>query len=159
MPGGRATPTGAQWAVLVAVAGLAFAVDVATKHLVTEQVALGELRRIAGPLVITHVHNAGIAFGLLGDSTRLMVGAGCVIIIVVIGVFGSSNRGIAAAVGFGLIVGGACGNVIDRARYGYVTDFLATRPWPSANLADVFIILGVLMLLAGTFRRGTRLLT
>ena len=46
-----------------------------------------------------------------------------------------------------LLVGGALGNLADRARDGAVTDFIDLSLWPTFNLADVAIVLGVLLLL------------
>ncbi len=56
--------------------------------------------------------------------------------------------------GFGLIVGGAVGNLIDRISLGYVVDFLdvglsATVRWPAFNVADVAVVVGVALLIFG----------
>ena len=50
-------------------------------------------------------------------------------------------------VALGLVIGGSTSNLLDRVRLGYVTDFLDLRWWPSFNLADSFIVIGVLVLL------------
>ena len=47
----------------------------------------------------------------------------------------------------GLVIGGSVSNLLDRVRLGYVTDFLDLRYWPAFNLADSFIVIGVLVLL------------
>ena len=56
------------------------------------------------------------------------------------------------AVGLGLVIGGALGNVVDRIRYGAVVDFLdfhiAGYHWPAFNLADTAICIGAAVLLA-----------
>ena len=46
------------------------------------------------------------------------------------------------------MIGGSLSNLLDRVRLGYVTDFLDLRYWPAFNLADSFIVIGVLVLLA-----------
>ena len=51
-------------------------------------------------------------------------------------------------VALGLVIGGSTSNLLDRVRLGYVTDFLDLRYWPAFNLADSFIVIGVLVLLA-----------
>ena len=51
-------------------------------------------------------------------------------------------------VALGLVIGGSISNLLDRVRLGYVTDFLDLRYWPAFNLADSFIVIGVLILLA-----------
>ena len=48
----------------------------------------------------------------------------------------------------GLLIGGSASNLLDRVRLGHVTDFIDLRFWPAFNLADSFIVLGVLVLLA-----------
>jgi signal peptidase II len=63
-----------------------------------------------------------------------------------------------SVVAYGSIIGGALGNVIDRIRYGAVTDFLdlyvGSAHWPAFNLADVAIVCGVGLLLVDGFRSG-----
>jgi signal peptidase II len=51
-------------------------------------------------------------------------------------------------VALGLVLGGSLSNLADRVRLGHVTDFLDVRWWPAFNLADTFIVVGVLVLLA-----------
>ena len=46
----------------------------------------------------------------------------------------------------GLVIGGSLSNLIDRIRLGHVTDFLDFKYWPAFNLADSFIVIGVVML-------------
>ena len=50
-------------------------------------------------------------------------------------------------VALGLVIGGSMSNLVDRVRLGYVTDFIDVRWWPAFNLADSFIVIGVLVLL------------
>ena len=57
-----------------------------------------------------------------------------------------------ADLGWAFIAGGAAGNLYDRARLGYVVDFLDFRVWPVFNLADSFITIGVVLILWGWLR-------
>jgi signal peptidase II len=50
-----------------------------------------------------------------------------------------------AAIGLGIAIGGAAGNLVDRARRGGVVDFVAAGPWPVFNLADVAMAVGLLV--------------
>jgi signal peptidase II len=61
-------------------------------------------------------------------------------------------------VGLGLVVGGSISNLADRVRLGHVTDFLDVRFWPAFNLADTFIVVGVIVLLGALLasERGPR---
>jgi signal peptidase II len=56
------------------------------------------------------------------------------------------------ALGCGLILGGAAGNLLDRLTAGEVTDYVDLRVWPVFNAADAAIVLGVAALLLATLR-------
>jgi signal peptidase II len=118
---------------------------------------LFELREVVpGFFGLVHVRNTGVAFSLLSNldsrwvhpflilATVLAMGAVLAYIAFL------PCRG-AAPVGLGLILGGAIGNLIDRARLGYVVDFLdlywGNHHWPTFNVADVGISVGVALLL------------
>lgn len=55
--------------------------------------------------------------------------------------------------GYAMVVGGAVGNVLDRAFLGYVVDFMHLHHWPIFNVADVAIVLGAGMIVVSGFRR------
>ena len=103
-------------------------------------------------LTLLHVHNTGIAFSMFAGSGFGLVVLPLVVTAVVL-VFWARNRegGRAAAVGFALILGGAIGNLIDRLRLGYVTDFLllhfGDRTLFIFNPADAALTLGPALLL------------
>jgi signal peptidase II len=59
----------------------------------------------------------------------------------------SGSRHPVLPVGLGLVIGGSVSNLVDRVRLGYVTDFIDFRWWPAFNLADSFIVIGVVVLL------------
>ena len=101
-----------------------------------------------------HAWNHGVSFSLLtqnSDSGRWLLMGFLAVIIVFVSVLGwrSANRW--AAAGYGLILGGALGNLIDRAVYGAVFDFLALHLGPVplfvCNFADIAISAGVVLLL------------
>ena len=133
------------------------AADQATKVWAVRNLPLFELRDIVpGFFDLVHVRNTGVAFSLLSNldprwvhpflilATVLAMGAVLAYIAYL------PCRG-AAPVGLGLILGGAIGNLIDRARLGYVVDFLdlywRNHHWPTFNVADVGITVGVVLLL------------
>jgi signal peptidase II len=101
------------------------------------------------------VWNRGVSFGMLGGDRSLPPWVlSAVAIAVCIGLFVWLRRAQArfTAWGIGLVMGGAIGNVIDRARWGAVFDFadfyVGRWHWPAFNVADSAIVLGVgLMLL------------
>lgn len=107
---------------------------------------------------LTHVRNPGAAFGLLRDwpeSWRLAVFS--LVAVITITVVFSFYRSLAPGerlntFALALVMGGAIGNGIDRVLYGAVIDFIHIRirsdlAWPDFNLADSFIVLGVVTLI------------
>lgn len=142
-----ATP--AQWIALAAIAVAALVADQITKHVVTGSLALGDETKVVGPLTIHHVQNTGIAFGLFGGATAIVALLTSAAIVWMVVFFRRSGaRHPLLPVAFGFLIGGSASNLIDRIRLGHVTDFLDLGFWPAFNLADSFIVLGVLVLLA-----------
>ena len=137
-----------QWAGLVAVAAAAVVADQVTKHIVTSTLALDESTHVVGPLSIHHVENSGIAFGLFSSATAivtLVTGVAVVWMVVYFARSGSRHPVLPAALG--LLIGGSLSNLVDRIRLHHVTDFIDLRWWPAFNLADSFIVVGVILLL------------
>ena len=126
----------------------------------SKQLLLNYLQK-AGPVVqviddffrLVIVWNRGVSFGLLGGDRSLpsWVLSG-VAIAVCIGLFVWLRRvqGRLTGWGIGLVMGGAIGNVIDRARWGAVFDFadfyVGQWHWPAFNIADSAIVVGVALM-------------
>jgi signal peptidase II len=112
---------------------------------------------IPGVFQLQFTTNPGGAFGLFGGLTWLFVTASIAVILVI--VFVSRNLpSRVSAVGLGLILGGALGNLTDRlvrgpGFSGEVVDFLDFRVWPVFNVADSAIVIGALILVVGGLRR------
>jgi signal peptidase II len=108
----------------------------------------------------TYERNVHGAFGLFGSSAVMLIGMAVVVLVL----FWFSFREAAAhsqtvRIAFGMIVGGAIGNVVDRLHYGYVIDFIDFyRIWPNIfNVADSCITVGVgLLLLSSLVTRRHR---
>jgi signal peptidase II len=105
---------------------------------------------------IVHVRNRGVAFGFLSSLDHSWVNP-MLILVTVLAMAAVlaylhylPGRGTAPC-GLGLILGGAVGNLIDRARLGYVVDFLDVHwrhhHWPAFNLADIGISVGIFLLI------------
>ena len=137
-----------QWVGLVLVALAAVAADQVTKHVVTSELALGEEVHVLGPFSLHHVQNSGIAFGLFPRSTATIALLTSVAVLWMLWFFArSGSRHPVLPTALGLLVGGSLSNLADRLRLGHVTDFLDLSWWPSFNLADTFICVGVAILL------------
>lgn len=108
---------------------------------------------------ITHVQNPGGAFGILAHHTTIFIILGLALVLFVIAIrFYFPRSDYKSTLSLGLLTGGVSGNLVDRLRAGYVTDFLDFRIWPVFNLADIFILLGAffLLLIVVSPRWGTR---
>jgi signal peptidase II len=64
----------------------------------------------------------------------------------------SGSRHVLFPVALGFLIGGSVSNLFDRITNGYVTDFIHVSHWPTFNLADCFIVVGVVLLLVGLGR-------
>ncbi len=145
-----------QWVVLALVAGAAVVADQLTKQVVGRTLALGESVDILGPFSIHHVQNSGIAFGLFGSRTSIVIAVTAIAVCAMLVFFArSGRRHPVLPVALGLVLGGSIANLIDRVRLGHVTDFLDFVAWPAFNLADTFIVVGVAILF-GTLVLGDR---
>ncbi|OGP18863.1 MAG: signal peptidase II [Deltaproteobacteria bacterium RBG_16_66_15] len=145
-----------KFAVPVVSALLLGGVDQATKVWAVRNLPLYEPREIVqGFFGLVHVRNTGVAFSLLSSLDHRWVHP--FLILATVLAMGALLAYIAylpckgaAPVGLGLILGGAVGNLIDRARLGYVVDFLdlywRNHHWPTFNMADVGISAGVVLL-------------
>jgi signal peptidase II len=101
-------------------------------------------------LGFAYAENRGVAFGLLRGQSILELLLVAAAILVALGCFIYTwRRNPLVGIGGGLIIGGAIGNIIDRARFGYVRDFFAVGPWPSFNIADSAITCGVIIIALG----------
>ena len=135
--------------VLAGAALVLYALDQLTKALVVANVPLGARYDVIGDLVqLWHVRNTGAAFSILPGATWLFVP-------VTLGAIGMvvyfhrtlRARGPWIQVILGAILAGALGNLTDRLRLGYVTDFVSVGignvRFPTFNVADSAVVLGI----------------
>ena len=119
--------------------------DQFSKYIVVENMAVGESIPIIEEVFhLTYILNPGAAFGMFAHNRLFFIA----IAIVVIGIIIWARKEILASpwevkAGCGLFLGGAIGNLIDRARQGLVIDFFDFRVWPVFNIADIAICIGV----------------
>lgn len=93
---------------------------------------------------LTYVRNYGAAFGFLVNQRFFFISITLIIIFVLLFIYKQMlKEGIMLQIAWGLGLGGAVGNLIDRVRLGYVIDFLDFRVWPVFNLADSAIVVAV----------------
>lgn len=140
---------------------LVLVLDQISKWIVLETLGPGATRDdvqiIPGLLRFDFVRNTGSAFGLFqGNSEVLKILA----LVAVVGLFvyyaRSAARDWVIALALGLQLGGALGNIIDRFRHGYVVDFIAFPRFPTFNIADSAITIGVILLMFAILFRDDR---
>jgi len=136
--------------------------DQATKSWIMEVLRLPEYgtQAVFGPLQFTRIWNRGVSFGLFQAGHDLirwgMVAFNLGVALLLISWVRKGQLRILAAIGYGMLIGGAIGNAIDRAIFGAVIDFvdvsrLGFFPW-IFNVADAGITVGVMLFLLDSFR-------
>lgn len=127
--------------------------DQITKNLIERDVALGQSHEVLPFLDITHVRNTGIAFGIFpGRLEVISLLTAAAVVWMLVHFARSGSRHVLFPAALGLLIGGSVSNLADRVRNGFVTDFIHVSHWPTFNLADTFIVVGVAMLLVGMSR-------
>lgn len=101
--------------------------------------------------IIRFPPNTGAAFGLFPDQSFILiiVAIAGIILLLVYALFIYRRypflNNLPGRVALGLILGGTIGNLIDRLRFGGVTDFISIGIWPAFNLADSAVVVGVIL--------------
>lgn len=128
----------------VAVVGLTVVADQVTKAIAVASLERGEEVNVFLGLDMTYVRNEGVAFGALEGGGPLLVTAIALALVGLVAYFVVNTDVPLLWLPVGLILGGALGNLADRAREGAVVDFIDPIAWPAFNLADAAIVVGVL---------------
>ncbi|GJL83059.1 MAG: lipoprotein signal peptidase [marine bacterium B5-7] len=146
--------------VFTLVSSIVVVIDQLTKWLAESKLFAGDPFSLTGFLNLTLVYNRGAAFGFLNDQSGWQVALFSIIAIAVIGYMIYHIRSEVHSNGlvifaYGMIAGGAVGNLIDRLAYGYVIDFIDfyIREWHFwiFNMADSALTVGVVLLFAASF--------
>jgi signal peptidase II len=148
----RQEPAARRLRLLLSVAAVVLALDIVTKVLAVKLLPPGQPVSIIGDTVTwTLVRNSGAAFSMATGYTWVLtlIATG-----VVVGIFWMGRRLVSRwwAVGLGMILGGAMGNLVDRffrapgPLRGHVVDFLSVGWWPVFNVADPSVVGGAILL-------------
>jgi len=133
----------AHWGTLLLIAGLVVLVDQLSKAVVRDSLTRGEKDELLG-LHLHHLRNDGLLGGHLSGAA-IPVGL-VTLAVVVLGLRAYARRrdaSFALRLFAGLLLGGALGNMLDRLRLGYVTDWIARGDRNAFNLADLAIYVGL----------------
>jgi signal peptidase II len=142
---------------LAVIGGVVVVLDQLTKAIALDRLAPGAaVPLIDGFLTLTLIWNPGLAFGLLAGVPTgwrwvvALLSLGALVVLVRVALHVLPRSGFIDHATLGLIFGGAVGNLIDRARFGAVVDFVdvfyRSWHWPAFNVADSAITIGVALL-------------
>lgn len=145
------------FAPYAALAAVSVVVDQWVKALVESRLPMQEMIDVLPFLALYRTYNTGVAFSMfswIGDRGLILVSLAVIAFVLYLAIRTTSGQ-ILARVGFALIIGGAIGNIIDRSLLGHVIDYVLfhTPVWSFAvfNLADAFITIGAILVLADEF--------
>ena len=148
------------------IAGLASAVGALAADQATKAVINANSAALAGGVSLlpgfnlVYLRNDGVTFGLLAGVPWWALATLALGIIVWLAVLMAQAGNRLEALAYGLVIGGALGNVVDRLRFGGVTDFLDFYVrgwhWPAFNFSDIAVVSGVLLLLLQQARVARR---
>ena len=124
------------------------AADQLTKHYAEKRIkSVGEIK--LGKLIFTNVRNSGAAMGLFANKPQLLAamttGALVQIFAHYYKLYRAGRFDNTYKLSSACVFGGASGNIIDRTRQGYVTDFIQIGDSPVFNVADVSVMLGTIL--------------
>ena len=135
---------------------LLVSLDLGLKYIVQNNLLINSSINLNAFLDIVYVKNYGVSFGLFSGDIYywVLVIVGLIIVLFIFFLMMISNKNLEKRAYF-LIIAGAIGNILDRAINSYVVDFISvhykTFYWPAFNLADIYITIGIIMLLMSFF--------
>lgn len=149
-----------RWALLLGVAAVVLALDQLSKAWVVSELGDGRTIDLVGSLRLRLTINYGSAFSL-ANGRGVVISLLALVVVAVLLRTGRHARSPVMAVALGLVVGGAVGNLVDRAFRagdgflgGGVVDFVDLQWWPVFNLADSAIVVGAITLFVVQWREG-----
>ena len=130
--------------------------DLISKYFVKNNLNINETIKLNDYLDLVYVQNYGVSFGLFSGEIPywVLVIIGLLVVILILYLLIISYKNLEKNAYF-LIIAGAMGNIIDRVLNSYVVDFISlhykTFYWPAFNFADIYITIGIIMLLITFF--------
>lgn len=137
---------------IILISILVLFIDIITKQIVINTLIEHQsISLIKDFFSITYAKNTGVAFSFLEGQVPFIIIMTSIIIIIILKYIKTTNSDKYENICYGLIIGGAIGNLIDRIFYGYVIDFLDFNlfgySFPIFNLADTAIVIGIFTLI------------
>ena len=134
-----------------------FIIDQLTKSIISTYLKLNQsIEVIKDFFYLRYINNTGASWGILSNSRILLIILSLIAIIILIRYMYSFKETKLNFIGFGFLLGGILGNLADWLLHGYVKDFLDfiifNYDFPVFNIADIFIVLGVIVLIISIIR-------
>jgi len=132
--------------------------DLISKYFVYTFIDLYKFIKITNFFDITHVHNFGVSFGLFSEqiSPLILIFIGLLVVVFIIYLMVNSQDKLEYW-GLFVIVCGAMANILDRSINGYVIDFIYFHInqlyWPAFNFADMYISIGIIMIIMNMIKK------
>ena len=132
--------------------------DLLSKNIVFDSIDLHTFISLTFFLDLTHIHNFGVSFGLFSGliSPRLLIILGLLVVSFIFYLMKSASDTFEEW-SLLIIISGALSNIIDRIFNGYVIDFIYFHYkdffWPAFNFADIYITIGIIMIVINILRK------
>ena len=134
------------------IAIIIFILDQISKAIISTYLELGKsIELIKDFFYLTYINNPGASWGILSNSKYFLIILSIIAIVILIRYINSFKNTKNNFIGLGFLMGGILGNLADRVLYGYVKDFfdfyIFNYNFPIFNIADIFIVIGVFILI------------
>ena len=135
--------------------------DLITKFFIKNNFLINESKKINSFLDIVYIQNYGVSFGFLSGlvSYWILVIVGLLVTSIIYYLMINSSKRLEKLAYFIIIIG-ALSNILDRIINSYVVDFISLHYdnfyWPAFNLADIYITIGIIMLIISFFIKSKK---
>ena len=143
--------------IIFLVSIIVFIVDIISKILVSNFMLEDQsIKIINNFLYFTYAKNTGIAFSFLEGNMLFIISMTLIIVVLLIKYVYNKKLDLKEKISYGLVLGGAIGNLFDRIIYGYVIDFIDVYifgyDYPIFNVADSCVVVGIILILLLSFK-------
>ena len=143
--------------IIFLVSIIVFIVDIISKILVSNFMLEDQsIKIINNFLYFTYAKNTGIAFSFLEGNMLFIISMTLIIVVLLIKYVYNKKLDVKEKISYGLVLGGAIGNLFDRIVYGYVIDFIDVYifgyDYPIFNVADSCVVVGIILILLLSFK-------
>lgn len=143
--------------IIFLVSIIVFIVDIISKILVSNFMLEDQsIKIINNFLYFTYAKNTGIAFSFLEGNMLFIISMTLIIVVLLIKYVYNKKLNLKEKISYGLVLGGAIGNLFDRIVYGYVIDFIDVYifgyDYPIFNVADSCVVVGIILILLLSFK-------